>query len=98
MKFKRGDCVRTSDLDFQSYCQLITRLVSEGHHLVNKADVSRFFDMWDYVGVDQNSEIQLFDRPYSYLEINAWQFKLGVKMDEYPNIVKKEWLDEYLKF
>ena len=97
MKFPMKHCIPTSLLTRETYSDLICKLVSDGY--VNTIHMYDFnlIGMWNYLGITEHSEIALYDKPSSFLEINEWMNYLQVKDDQYYNIYTKEQLMEYLK-
>ena len=96
MTFPPNSCIPTSLLTRQSYCDLICHMVSDGYKLMSKVDSSNLFDMWKYIGVTAYNELQLFDKPWSFMEINKWLDYRNIKEQDYPNILDKQFLDNYL--
>ena len=53
--------------------------------------------MWDYIGVGRFGEITTFNHPHSFMEPNDWMNYRDLSDRDYPNVLTKEWLEEYLK-
>ena len=96
MKFLKTNCVATKNLNHSQYCLLLTKLITEGYSWLSCFEKSQFFELWGYIGVDMKGEISLSDKPYNYLEINAWMDFPNVGFDKYPNVLTKEQIIEYL--
>lgn len=95
MKLKH--CVPTSLLTKESYSDLICKLVTQGYtNCISQYDFE-LVKMWNLIGVNEYGELCLYDKPSSFLEINEWMNYLQVKDDNYPNILTKQDLEEYLK-
>jgi len=97
MKFKPKYCLPTSLLTRETYSDLICKLVSDGYvNTIHMYDFS-LAQMWGYLGLSEYSEICLYDKPSSFLEINEWMNYLQVPDDKYYNVLTKEQVEEYLK-
>lgn len=98
MKFPIGHCFPTSYLTRESYSLLICKLVTEGY--VNMIP-HKGYDMailWDYIGVSHNhGDIQTYNHPHSFMKINSYMDYRGLADKDFPNIISKELLEEYLK-
>lgn len=97
MKYPLKYCIPTSLLTRETYSDLICKLVSDGYvNTIHMYDFS-LAQMWGYLGLSEYSEICLYDKPSSFLEINEWMNYLQVPDDKYYNVLTKEQLLEYLK-
>ena len=82
-------CVKTEWLDFNSYCLLLTKLVTEGYNVPFKSDRSNMFDLWVYIGCNDKGDVILFDNNKDYLSLD--------KVDtECNNVLSQDWLIKYL--
>lgn len=89
MKFPTEYCVRTEHLTFDSYCLLITKLVTERYKLGYQSDRSRMFDLWVFAGVNSYGDIMLYTENKDYIAVdNPTQIE--------QNILSGEWLNNYL--
>ncbi len=98
MKFPLKHCVPTALLTPQTYSEFICKLVTDGYeNTISNIQILSLAQMWNYIGVDNNGNICLYDKPLSFLEINEWMNYLQVKDEDYPNVLTKQQLEEYLK-
>ncbi len=97
MKFPLKHCVPTALLTPQTYSEFICKLVTDGYiNTISMYDL-HLVQMWWYIGVNERGEITVFDSASSFLEINEWMNYLQVKDEDYPNVLTKQQLEEYLK-
>jgi hypothetical protein len=102
MKFPLGACVLTKDLDATTAVRLLRKLKEQGYgggtailDSYSNANTGNLF-YWNYLGVDQYGDISFYDVPYGFLPPNAWQLYSGVLNENYPNIIPKEQLNQFL--
>lgn len=97
MKFPISHCIPTSLLTKELYSDLICRMVSDGHVNIIPHLSYELVVMWDYLGVSIYGDINTYDHPHSFMGINGWMNYRDLKDENYPNILNKQWLEEYLK-
>lgn len=96
MKFPTSHCIPTSLLTKESYSDLICRLVSDGYvNLIPHLSYDLML-MWGFLGITEYGTIDVFNHPWSFLKINGWMDHIGCDEAKYPNILNKEFLEEYL--
>ena len=97
MKFPPNTCIPTSLLTRETYSLLICKLVSDGYvNLIAHLDWE-LVKLWKYLGCGYYDEITTYNHPHSFMEPNAWMNYRDVRDADYPNIMTKELLGEYLK-
>ena len=97
MKFPVCHCLPTSLLTRESYDELVCRVVSEGHvNMIAHLDYA-LVTAWDYIGITEYGNLEVFDKPWSFLEVNRWMNYRDIEDENYPNILTKQDLEEYLK-
>ena len=97
MEFPISHCIPTSLLTTELYSNLICHLVSDGYiNNISNIQLISLVQLWDYLGVDENECIVLYDKPLSYMRINQWMDHIQLQDNQYPNILTKEWLEGYL--
>ncbi len=97
MNFPVCHCIPTSLLTRESYDELVCRVVSEGHvNMIAHLDYA-LVTAWGYLGVGIYDDLNVWNHPHNFMEPNAWIDFRNVKDEEYPNVLTKEWLEEYLK-
>ena len=97
MNFPVCHCLPTSLLTRESYDELVCRVVSEGHvNMVAHLDYA-LVTAWEYIGITEYGNLEVFDKPWSFLEVNGWMNYRDVREEDYPNVLTKEWLERYLK-
>ena len=98
MIFPIGHCLPTKLLTKESYSDLICKLVTEGNVNLIPHLTYDLMSCWDYIGVTKSyGDIQTYKHPHSFMEPNAWMNYKDIKDSDYPNILTKEWLEDYLK-
>jgi hypothetical protein len=70
------------------YDLLLTKLITEGYHWPSNFDKSCFFDLWEFLGVNQYGDVHLFSEAKDFLEVNT---------EVWDNVLSEEWLMRYLK-
>jgi len=88
MKFPQQYCVPTKHLTKPMYDLLLTKLISEGYYWPSQVDKSCFFDLWEFIGVNQYDTIFLYDDPEHYIALD---------LGKWDNVLSEEWLMRYLK-
>ena len=97
MKFPIHSCIATECLTKDDYSTLICKLVTDGYLNMLSHLPFDLMQMWDYIGVDGYECIQTYNQPHSFLQPNAWLDYINVPDKDYPNILTKDQLREYLK-
>ena len=97
MIFPPMHCVHTSNLTEDTYPLLITKLKKDGYVNLVPHLSYQLVIMWDYIGIATYDDINVWTNPYSFMPPNSWGKYLNVKDEDYPNLLTKEWLEEYLK-
>ena len=97
MKFPIKHCVPISMLTKDTYSDLICRMVSDGY--VNMIPHVSYVlaSCWNYIGVSMYGDINVYNHPYSFMEVNEWGDYQSIRDEGYPNILKEKFIEEYLK-
>ena len=89
MNFPVCHCLPTSLLTRESYNELVCRVVSEGHvNMIAHLDYA-LVTAWEYIGITEYGNLEVFDKPWSFLEVNRWMNYTTHKEEDYPNILKE---------
>jgi hypothetical protein len=97
MLFPKKHCIEVAKLSEQEYNLLVHKLTGEGNKNCITHITYELAKCWGYVGVNDYGDIMLYAHPYSFLAVNEWGDYLNVPDKEYPNILTKYWITEYLK-